>query len=258
MNASLAVPAYAACGFLIVLYAWVRSTRPAHLVLLLLLYAALGGPLLAYLPGVAHRYADGLTLAKKITHLQLLTVGVTVWLLVRHALFSRAADSAPRLSEYLGNSIIAVAIGAGISVGFHAGDADPLTGAGRDLRVILFSFPLCLAVAFFRDHRSEDAMVPAWLRRAETSLCTSVMTLGLALLYLGQLFPFPTYALHGWRLAATLAVPSALALVIVGCVPHVYCAQGAGVTGAAKQPAGGYAGRSAGGGPVAVSGHPVL
>ena len=45
----------------------------------------------------------------------------------------------------------------------------------------------------------------------------------LALLYLGQFFPFPADALHGWRLAATLAVPSTLAVVIVGCVPR--CAQ---------------------------------
>jgi len=85
-----------------------------------------------------------------------------------------------------------------------------------------------------------------------------VMTLGLALLYLGELFPFPTYPLHGWKLAASLAVPSTLALVIVGCVPRVYCAQVAGAPSAAKQPARRYAGRSTGGGPVAVSGHPVL
>jgi hypothetical protein len=243
MSASLAAPAYAACGFLIVLYAWLRSTRPAHLALVLLLYVALGGPLLAHLPGVPHRYTDGLLPASKVLHLQLLTVGVTVWLIVTHALSRRAADSAPRLAEYVGNSIIAIVIGSAISLGFHAGDADPLTGAGRDLRLILFSFPLCIAAAFFRDHRSEDAMVPAWLRRAETSGCTLVMTLGLALLYLGQFFPFPTDALHGWRLVATLAVPSTLAVVIVGCVPH--CAQRVGANAATNRPVGGHRARSA-------------
>jgi len=256
MNASLAVPAYAACGFLIVLSAWLRSTRPAPLALIVLLFVTLGGPLSAHLSGAAHRYSDGLMLASKITHLQLLTVGVAVWLLVTHALSSRAADSVPRLSECVVNSIIAIAIGAGISLGFRAADADPLTGAGRDLRVVLFSFPLCVAAAFFRDHRSTDAMLPAWLRRAETSGCTSVMTLGLALLYLGELFPFPTYALHGWKLAATLAVPSALALVIVGCVPHVYCAQGAGANAARKQLVGGHGGRDLS--DRVEAGHPVL
>jgi hypothetical protein len=258
MNASLAVPAYAACGLLIVLYAWVRSARPVKLVLVSLFYVALGGALLAYLPGVARRYPDGLTLASKITHLQLLTVAVMVWLLVRHALSSRAADSAPRLSQYVVNSIIAIAIGAGISLGFHAGDAAPLTGAGRDLRVILFSFPLCLAAAFFRDCRIENATLPAWLRGAEIFGCTLVMTSGLALLYLGALFPFPTHALQGWKLAATLAVPSTLALVIVGCGPRVYCARGVAATDVAKPSAGGYAGRGAGGEPVAASGHPVF
>jgi hypothetical protein len=84
------------------------------------------------------------------------------------------------------------------------------------------------------------------------------MALGIALLYLDQMFPFPTHALQGWRLAAMLAVPSTLALVIVGCVPRICRTQGAGANGAAKQPVGGYGGRSAGGDPVAVSGHPVL
>ena len=256
MSANLAVSAYALCGFLIVFYAWVRSARPARLVPVLLLYVALGGLLLAYLPGVARRYTDGLAPASKIAHLQLVTVGVTVWLLVTHALSRRAADSPPRFFAYVVSGIIAVTTGALISLGFHSPDGDQLMGAGRYLRAILFSVPLCVAAAFFRDHRSKDAMVPAWLKRAETSGCTSVMILGLALLYLGELFPFPTDALHGWRLAAMLAVPSALAVVIVGCVPHR--AQRVGATGAAKQPVRGCADRSAGGDPVAVSGHPVL
>jgi hypothetical protein len=241
MSANLAVSAYALCGFLIVLYAWVRSARPARLVLVLLLYVALGGLLLAYLPGLARRYTDGLAPATKLAHLQLVTVGVTVWLLVTHAIASRAADSPPRFFFYVVSGIIAVTTGALISLGFHSPDGDQLMGAGRDLRAILFSVPLCVSAAFFRDHRSKQAMVPAWLQRAETSGCTAVMILGLVLLYLGELFPFPTDALHGWRLAAMLAVPSALAVVIVGCVPHR--AQGAGANAARKQLVGGHGGR---------------
>jgi hypothetical protein len=49
MNGNVVVLAYAACGFLIVVYAWGRSNvPPANLRLVLLVYLALGGPLFAH------------------------------------------------------------------------------------------------------------------------------------------------------------------------------------------------------------------
>ena len=111
-------------------------------------------------------------------------------------------------------------IAAGISLVFRSGDAEPLVGTGRDLRVVLLSFPLCAAVAFFRDHWAEDTTRPAWLRRAETAGCASVMALGIALLFFGELFPFATDVLQGRRLAALVALSSSLAVMIGACVPY--------------------------------------
>jgi hypothetical protein len=172
MNGSLPVLAYAACGFLIVVYAWGRSTTPPSRLgvgVALLLYVAAGGPFLAHIASLRHQQVDGLMAASKIAHVQLVTIGLTVWLIVRRAILRRASGDPPRFSGYVVNSVIAFAIGVGICLAFHSGDTDPLAGAGRDLQVILISFPLCAAVACFRDHRAEDLIAPAWLRRAEAS-----------------------------------------------------------------------------------------
>jgi hypothetical protein len=231
MSANLAVLAYAVCGFLIVVSAWVRSIRPASVAIALLVYVALGGPLFAHFASVVHLRPSGLTMSSKIAHVQLVTIGIMVWLIVRYAFASRAAGDPPRFSGFVMNCFIMVLTGAGICFAFHVGDADPLSGAGRDLWVILFSFPLCVAAAFFRDHRVEGAKLPAWLRLGETWGCTSVMALGLASLYLGESFPFPTDTLQGWRLAAMLAFPSVMALVIGGCVPYFDRVEGIGPRG---------------------------
>jgi hypothetical protein len=229
VNGSLGVLAYAACGFLIVVYAWGRSNvPPPNLRLVLLVYLALGGPLFAHAVSGANQQASVVMVAGKIAHVQLVTIGMAVWLMQRHAYFSRKPGDPPRFSAYLANSIIAAILAAGISLVFHSGDVDPLASTGRDLRLILLSFPLCAAVAFFRDHWAGDTTRPAWLRRTETAGCVSVMALGIALLIFGNLFPFATDVLRGWRLAVVIALSSALALMIGGCVPHTRSADDAG------------------------------
>jgi hypothetical protein len=173
-----------------------------------------------------HQQPGELMSARRVAHVQLVTVGLMVWLIVHRAFSCRASGDAARFSAFVVNSRLAIAVGAGVCVAIHAGDADPLAGAGRDLRVILIGFPLCAAVTFFRDHRAPDMATPAWLARAETSGCMSVMALGLALLYLGQLCPFPIDALQGWRLAAVLTLPGTMALVIGGCALPIDRADG--------------------------------
>jgi uncharacterized protein (DUF1330 family) len=232
VNGNLGILTYAACGFLIVVYAWGRSNvPPANLRLVLLVYLALGGPLFVHTASAAHRQGGGLMVAGKIAHVQLVTIGMAVWLMQRHASFNRKPGDPPRFSAYLANSIIAAILAAGISFVFHSGDADPLSSTGRDLRVVLVSFPLCAAVAFFRDHWTGDTTRPAWLRRTETAGCVSVMALGIALLVFGELLPFATDMLRGWKLAVVIALSSALALMIGSCVPHTCSADDAGADG---------------------------
>jgi hypothetical protein len=223
VNGNLAVLAYTACGYLIVVYTWGRShVPPSSLGLVVLVYLALGGPFSAHGTSATHQQAGGFMLSGKIAHVQLVTIGMTVWLMQRRAYFSRTPGDPPRGYAYLANSIIAVMIAPGISLVFRSGDAEPLVGTGRDLRVVLLSFPQCAAVAFFRDHWAGDTTRPAWLRRAETAGCASVMILSTALLFFGELFPFATDILQGWRLAILITLLSASALVIGGCVPRVH------------------------------------
>jgi hypothetical protein len=223
MNGNLAVLAYAACGFLIVVYAWGWSNLPPpNLRLVLLVYLALGGPLFAHAVGGTQRQPGGLMVAGKIAHVQLVTIGMAVWLMQRHAYFNRLPGDAPRFSAYLANVIVAALAAAGISLVFHSGDPDPLAGTGYDLRGILLSFPLCAGAAFFRDHWAGDTTRPAGLRQAETAGCVSVMVLGIAVLFFCELFPEAANVLQGWRLGVLVALSSAIALMIGSCVPGIH------------------------------------
>ena len=222
MNGNVVVLAYAACGFLIVVYAWGWSNvPPTNLRLVLLVYLALGGPLFVHAVRGTQQQPGRLMVAGNIAHMQLVTIGMAVWLMQRHVYLSRAPGDAPGLSAYIANTAAAALAAAGVSLVFHLGDADPLAGAGYDLRGILLSFPLCAAAAFFRDHCAGDATRPTGLHRAETAGCVSVMVFGIALLFCGELFPVAANFLQGWRLGVLIALSSVMALMIGGCVPGI-------------------------------------
>jgi hypothetical protein len=140
---------------------------------------------------------------------------------VRRAVADGAPDGSPSFSGFLVKSVAAVLIGIGISLVVHAAAGDPLADATHDLRSIVVGLPLCLAAAFFREHRVIDGKLPTWLRGAENCGCTSTMVLGLLALYLGQLVPLPIDVLHGWRLGVTMTLPASLAMVVGACVPYI-------------------------------------
>ena len=221
MNGNMVVLAYAACGFLIVVYAWGWSNvPPPNLRLVLLVYLALGGPLFAHAMSGTQQQPGRLMTAGTIAHVQLVTIGMAVWMMQRYTYFNRVAGEAPRFSAYIANTIIAAGAAAGVSLIFHSGDDDPLAGTGYDLRGILLSFPLCAAAAFFRDHWGGDTTRPAGLRRVETAGCVSVMVLGIALLFFVELFPLAA-VFQGWKLGLLIALSSGMALMIGSCVPGV-------------------------------------
>jgi hypothetical protein len=228
MNGNTALVAYAACGFLIVVDAWGQSrVQPCKLGILLLAYLALGGPFFAQAVTLTHQLAGGLTAVGRIAHVQLLTIGMTMWLMQRQIYLTPAPGAPPRFSAQLANCLVAVVIAFVICLVFHSGTEDPLVGAGRDLRIILLSFPLCVAAAVFRDHWAGDTTRPGWLRRTETAACTSVMALAIALLYFGELFPSAPHLLQGWTLVVLIGATTVIALIIGGCVPRTRRAEGA-------------------------------
>jgi hypothetical protein len=155
----------------------------------------------------------------RTAHVQLLTIGMVVWLMHRQTYLTPRSADPPRFSAQITNRLIAVLIAVGICFVFHSGTEAPKTGTGRDLGIILLSFPLCAAAAFFRDHWAGDASRPGWLRRVEAAGCTSVMVLAIGLLYFGELFPSPPHLLQGWRLAVLMGMTSMIALIIGSCVP---------------------------------------
>jgi hypothetical protein len=220
MSGNMALAVYAACGFLIVNYAWRRShVQRNKLGIILLTYLALGGPLFAQAATPTHQLAGELTAASRIAHIQLLTIGMAVWPKQRQTSLTLRSADPPRFSAQIANCLAAVVIAVGFCFIFHSGTKHPVIGTARDLRVISLSFPLCAAVAFFRDHWAGDVSRPGWLRRVEAVGCTSVMALAISLLYFGELFPSPSHLLQGWTLALLMGMTSMIALTIGRCVP---------------------------------------
>ena len=167
----------------------------------------------------------GLVVAGKIALVRPITIGVTVWRNAqRHPFFRRAPGDPPRFFAYVLNGAIAAAVAASICLLFHLDDADPLSGLGSDLPLILLSFILCTTVALCCDDWAEDTLPPAWLRLAEAAGCGLVMILGMGIVdfYLADKLPFPATGLPGWKLALLFGFPSTLSVVIGGFVPHIY------------------------------------
>ncbi len=187
------------------------------LAMALFLYLILAGWMFAHVANVARQPIDGLMMAGKLTLVRLVTVGVTVWLMQRYAFFHRMPGNPPRYFAYLVNGFIAAAVAFVICLPF-----DP-TNAGNALPPSLLSFAICAAVALCCDDWVEDSKQPPnWLRPAEAAGCGSVMAISIALLYFGDVLTFPAGSLTPDAIALLIALPSGLAFVIGGYVPHIY------------------------------------
>ena len=106
MYGNVVVLAYASCGFLIVVYGWGWSNiPPPSLRLVLLVFLALGGPLFAHAVSGTQQQPGGLMVASKIAHVQLVTIGMAVWLMQRRASYNRKPGDPPRFSPGGGRNI---------------------------------------------------------------------------------------------------------------------------------------------------------
>jgi hypothetical protein len=140
----------------------------------------------------------------------------------RYASFHRVPGDPPRFFAYVLNGLIAAAVTAGIGLLFHPGNPDPL--AAGDVAPILLSCVMCTALALCCDDWVADTMPPRWLRLAEGAGCAVAVVLGMALIvvYLPEALKITSDKLVGLTLVMLFAFPSALALMIGGCVPHIY------------------------------------
>jgi hypothetical protein len=166
--------------------------------------------------------AAGLMTAVKVTSIRLGTIALTVWLMQRYPFFRRAPGDPPRFFAYALNGLIAAAVAAGIGLAFHLGNPNPL--AAGDLAPIVLSFMMCTALALCCDDCVAETVPPIWLRLAEAAACSIAVALGMALIvtYLPEALLIPSARLSGSTLVMLFAFPSALALMIGGCVPHIY------------------------------------
>jgi hypothetical protein len=162
----------------------------------------------------------GLLTAGKITLARVASIGMTVWLLQRFACFRRETGDQPRYFAYLVNGILAGALAAGVCVLFRIG-GDVLFTV-EETRIAILSGILCAAVAFCCDDWGEDRSSPAWLRLAEAIGCGFAMAAGTSLLWFMGLGPASPNVSHELLLTTWIAMPSAMAMMIGGYVPHIY------------------------------------
>jgi hypothetical protein len=136
----------------------------------------------------------------------------------RYAFFRRSAGEPPRYHAYLLNGLLAGVLAAIVCVGFHLGTA---ALSGEDVPVITLSVLLCTAVALSCDDSPEEPAHPHRLRVLEALGSGAVMACGTALLYFLKLMPVAS-TMSGGALAAWIALPTAMAMMIGGFVPHIY------------------------------------
>jgi hypothetical protein len=188
----------------------------AVLALTLFLYLIFASWMFTQVAGVTRQPVNGLAMAAKVTLVRLITIGVTVWLMQRYAFFHRMPGNPPRYFAYLVNGMIAAAVAFAVCLPFD------FAKAGNMLPPTLLSFALCTAVALCCDDWVEDRPAPFWLRFVEAAGCAAVMALSIILLYFGDVMTFRAGSLEPGPLALLIALPSGLASVIGGYVPHIY------------------------------------
>jgi hypothetical protein len=188
----------------------------AALALALFLYLIFASWMFTKVAGVTGQPVNGLAMAGKITLVRLVTIGVTVWLMQRYAFFHRMPGEPPRYFAYLVNGVIAAAVAFAVCLPFD------FARAGNSLPPTLLSFAICTAVALCCDDWVEEKPAPFWLRFVEAAGCAAVMALSMILLYFGDLMTFHAGSLESGGFTLLIALPSGLASVLGGYVPHIY------------------------------------
>jgi hypothetical protein len=172
----------------------------------------------SYAAGAPDEAPIALAIPSKIALARIAAVGLTVWLMQRYAFFRRSAGEPLRYHAYLLNGLIAGTLAAVVCVAFHFGSA---VLSRDDIPVITLSVLLCTAVALCCDDSPEEPARPHRLRVLEALGCGAVMACGTALLYFLKLLPVAG-TMSGGALAAWIALPTAMAMMIGGFVPHIY------------------------------------
>ncbi len=177
----------------------------------------------SHLKDVPHPQGNPMLGTSRVFLTRIVTIGVVVWLMQTFTFFRRDAGDARKYFSYAVSGIIAAGTGVGICLPFAFADPNgPVVGLYNSLPLVFLSSILCIALAFCCDDWPEDTDAPIWLRPAEAAGCAAVMAFGASLLYFGDLLPASMGTFAGMMVVAWICLPSAMAAVIGGFVPHIY------------------------------------
>jgi hypothetical protein len=186
-------------------------------------YLAMLTVFFSHLPHVAHPPGSGIVMALKVALARLITIGVVIWLMQRFAFFRRKLGDPPKYFAYVISGVITSAVAAAVCLPFVIGNPDgPLNAMRDNLPVIALSAMLCAILAFCCDDWPKDSAAPIRLRFAEAGGCAAVVAFGTSLMYFGDMLPTQIGDLTGWMAVAWIVLPSTMALIIGGFVPHIY------------------------------------
>ena len=177
----------------------------------------------SHLKDVPHPQGNPMLGTTKVFLTRIVTISVVVWLMQTFAFFRREPREARKYFSYAVCGIIAAGVGVGVCLPFAFLDPQGLTaGLYGSAPVIFLSGILCVALAFCCDDWPEDTDAPIWLRPVEAAGCAVVMAFGTSLLYFGDMLPASMGTFTGRMAVGWIFLPSAMAAMIGGCVPHIY------------------------------------
>lgn len=190
-----------------------------YLALLSVLFSHIGPP-----PSDPEIAGPGGTLvfSFKIALVRLVTIGVTVWLMQRFVFFRRRPSNPPKYFAYTLCGIIAIGVGALVSLPFAIAAKHPAQSLENSLPLIVLSGLLCAVLAYCFDDWPEERKPPYWLRIAEALGCAATMALGTTFIYFADLLPPAMQNMQGWLIVGWISLPSVMAFIFGACVPHIY------------------------------------
>ncbi len=177
-----------------------------------------------HLAGPGQQAQPALMMAFKIALARVASISVVIVLMQKFAFFRRAAGESRKYFAYVVCGVISAVFAAFVCLPFAFGYSGGFSaGVQSSVPVVTLSGLLCVVIAFCCDNYPNDNVeVPGWARLVEAAACGAMMALGASFFYFGGLMPPGMRIMGGGMVAAWIAMPSIMALVIGASVPHIY------------------------------------
>jgi hypothetical protein len=177
-----------------------------------------------HLAGPGQQPQPALLMAFKFALARIASISVVIVLMQKFAFFRRAAGEDRKFFAYGVCGVISAGAAALVCLPFALGfKGGFVAGVQSSVPIVMLSGVLCAVIAFCCDYYPDDSVaVPKWARFAEAAACGGTMALGASFFYFGGLMPPGMRTMGGGMVAAWIAMPSIMALVIGAYVPYIY------------------------------------